>query len=237
MVSSFGLLITLGLVVSYLLLVVGLKKKKCAIVTIDSLNQSYFYGSICAVFGGHFGYLIVQYNELLVISPLLFFMPWIGGINLPLALLSAALAIFICQKRSLANSLKLTDFIVLSLPIVVVAMQLSGLIELENNRWVTLIWLAAAQFLVWGVTSIASKKYGRLGSATGSFLIVQAVVQITLQFTLLEVAHNDTYIANSAALIHISAEVWLNIFMLVTGIAVLYWGYVNHANSLIAEKI
>lgn len=241
--SFFGLIFTIGLVVCYLSVKARISTKKCAIITSESVNQSFFYGTICAVFGGHFGYLFINYSELLTVAPLLFFMPWIGGFSLPIALMSAALAIVICQKKQLANSIMMSDFIVLSLPIVVFALQLPLYLAQSSQSSANahlaideLLIFGSAYFVVWAVTYFIAKQQQKLGSATGCFLIALAVVQVIMQFTLLKAANGNSELANNAAFIHISAEIWLNIFMLVTGIAILYWGYVNHANSLIAEK-
>lgn len=259
MLCSFGpfslhwlaVLIFISLLTVYVLAHQTVKQGEAALAD-ETLNNLLFYSILGGFIGGRIGYCVFYQFEYMLINPVFFFDVRQGGMSFHGALLGSVGASLIYAIKMKIKLFDCLDLLAPLVPIVIIATHLAHFITGELWGRVTQVpWavvyakdelhlprhpsplyeLALEGILLWLILYFSQRKITARAVISGLFLSGYGILRIFAEFFREPDLHLGYYFSS------ISMGQILSIPMVIVGITVIYWGYLNQAKeSIIGQK-
>ncbi len=214
----------------------------------DQVSDLLFYSFLGVILGGRVGYVLFYQFEYFLAEPLYLFKIWEGGMSFHGGLLGVITAIIIFARKTNKQFLSVADFVAPLVPIGLGMGRIGNFINAELwGRQTDVSWAMVFptdqlqvprhpsqlyEFFLEGVVLFAilyfiSRKTNRLGLASGAFLIGYGAFRMIVEMYREPDSHLGFFFE------YISMGQMLSLPMVLGGIALIYWGYVNQAAQAI----
>jgi phosphatidylglycerol:prolipoprotein diacylglycerol transferase len=219
--------------------------------TRDQVSDLLFYSFLGVILGGRVGYVLFYQFDYFIADPLYLLKIWEGGMSFHGGLLGVILAIFIFAKKTNKSFLTVGDFVAPLVPIGLGMGRLGNFINAELwGRQTDVPWAMVFptdplglprhpsqlyEFFLEGVVLfiilyVICRKPRSLGLAAGTFLIGYGVFRSIVEFFREPDAHLGLYFS------FISKGQILSIPMILIGLFIIYYGYLQQQKKLIRNS-